>query len=167
MKSDYKVRVLFDSQVPDHCSIFGLSDTVNKWWQRKCDHKHHQKCDRCELLKITLYKIRSFIEQHQSDSGLRERLLYRLQQQAQCIEDWKTHLLRTVHQDHARIDILKNLDSETVMIQVDWAIKWLPMKYRESTVSILYFYLHYFIYIIIFNRKIILLKEDCLGTLLM
>jgi hypothetical protein len=138
LKSDYKVHVSCSSPVPDHCSVFALSDCTNKWWQQNCDHDHGQQCDRCELLKITLAKIRAFIEQHQTDTGLRDRLLYRVQQQVQCIEDWKAHLLRTVHQDQARTDVLNNLDCETVMIHVDWAMKWLPVKYRESSVTFSY-----------------------------
>ncbi|CAM4748031.1 unnamed protein product [Rotaria magnacalcarata] len=133
LKSDYKVHVSSESNVPDHCSTFALSDITSKCWQRNCDHDHDQQCDRCELLKITLAKLRAFIEQYQTDTAVCDRLLYRVQQQVQDIKEWKAHLLRTIHQDQARIDILHNLDSETVMIQVDWAMKWLPVKYREST----------------------------------
>jgi hypothetical protein len=79
-----------------------------------------------------------FIEQYQTDLCLRDRLLHRFKQQIQYIDDWKAHLLRTIHQDQARVDILDNLDHETAMIQVDWAMKWLPTKYRESTVSLLH-----------------------------
>ncbi|CAF4127583.1 unnamed protein product, partial [Rotaria magnacalcarata] len=135
LKSDYKVHISSDSPVPDHCSAFALSDTVNKCWQHSCDHDHDKKCDRCELLETALCKIRAFIEQYQTDAGLRDRLIYRVQQQVQYIEEWKAHLLRTVHQDQARIDILNDLDNETVMIHVDWAMKWLPVKYRESTAN--------------------------------
>ena len=135
LKTDYTVHVSSSSNVADHCSIFALSDINNKYWQQACDHNHNQQCDRCELLKITLAKIRIFIEQHQPDVGQRDRLLYRIQQQIQCIEDWKIHLLRTIHQDQARIHVLNNLDYETVMIYIDWAMKWVPVKYRESTVS--------------------------------
>ncbi|CAF4609071.1 unnamed protein product, partial [Rotaria magnacalcarata] len=110
--------------VPDHCSIYALSDAANKCWYQACDHNHDQQCDRCELLKITLAKIRTYIEEYQTDIAIRDRLLYRVQQQVRYIEDWKAHLLRTVHQDQSRIDILNNLDDETIMIHVDWAMKW-------------------------------------------
>jgi hypothetical protein len=75
------------------------------------------------------------IEQHQTDPLLRDRLLFRVRQQVRCIEEWKAHQLRTVHQDQARTFVLRNLDDETVMVHIDWAMKWLPVKYRESTVS--------------------------------
>ncbi|CAF4541313.1 unnamed protein product, partial [Rotaria sp. Silwood2] len=137
LKTDYKVHISRSSPVPDHCSIYALSDASDKCWYQACDHNHDQQCDRCELLKITLAKIRTYIEEYQKDVSIRDRLLYRVQQQIRCIEDWKAHLLRTIHQDQSRIDILNNLDEETVMIHVDWAMKWLPVKYRESTVNFL------------------------------
>lgn len=135
LKTDYKVHISCDSPVPDHCSTFALSDSTDKCWKKKCEHEHDQRCDRCELLKSTLAKIPVLIEQYQTDFALRDRLLYRVRQQIQCIIDWKAHQLRVVHQDQARIDVLNNLDDESVMIHVDWAMKWLPVKYRESTVS--------------------------------
>ncbi|CAF1460275.1 unnamed protein product, partial [Rotaria sordida] len=135
LKSDYKVHISCNSPVPDHCSVYALSDAADKCWYQACDHNHDQQWDRCELLKNTLAKIRKYIEEYQSDAAIRDRLLYRVQQQIQCIEDWKAHLLRTIHQDQSRIAILNNLNDETIMIHVDWAMKWLPVKYRESTVS--------------------------------
>ncbi|CAF3317413.1 unnamed protein product [Rotaria sp. Silwood2] len=137
LKTDYKVHISRSSPVPDHCSIYALSDASDKCWYQACDHNHDQQCDRCELLKITLAKIRTYIEEYQKDVSIRDRLLYRVQQQIRCIEDWKAHLLRTIHQDQSRIDILNNLDDETVMVHVDLAMKWLPVKYRESTVNFL------------------------------
>lgn len=48
------------------------------------------------------------------------------------IEAWKAHLLRSVNQDEARLDTLTKLDSKSVLIVLDWAMKYLPRKYRES-----------------------------------
>ncbi|CAF3081707.1 unnamed protein product, partial [Rotaria sp. Silwood2] len=39
-----------------------------------------------------------FIQQYQTDSAQRDRLTHQMQQQVQYIEEWKAHLLRTVHQ---------------------------------------------------------------------
>jgi len=135
LKSDYKVHISQSSSVPDHCSTFALSDLNNHCWKEACDHDHNEQCDRCEQLKNTFAQIHKLIEQYQSDDILRKRLLYKFKQQIKFIDEWKSHLLRTVHQDQARIHVLKHLDYETVMIYVDWAMKWLPLKYRESTVN--------------------------------
>ena len=135
LKTDYKVHISCQSSVGDHCSTFALSDPADKDWQQKCDHQHDQQCDRCELLNNTLQRIETLIEQLHNDPLIRDRLLFRVRQQVRYIDEWKAHQLRTVHQDQARTFVLKNLDDDSVMIHIDWAMKWLPVKYRESTVS--------------------------------
>ncbi len=59
-------------------------------------------------------------------------LLYCYHQAAQAIESWKSHLLRFVQQDRARTDILQLLDASSVLITQDWAMKFLPQKFRET-----------------------------------
>ena len=41
-------------------------------------------------------------------------------------------LLRSANQDHCRLDILKQFDETSVLIVLDWAMKYLPRKFRES-----------------------------------
>lgn len=122
---------MLQSTVPDHCSTFALSDSNEKAWQQKCDHFHADRCDRCELLNETFYAIELCIGEV-NNLTIRERLLHRLQFHAKTIREWKAHQLRVVHQDRARATLLKNLDAETVFIYIDWAMKWLPMQYREA-----------------------------------
>lgn len=45
---------------------------------------------------------------------------------------WKAHLLRAINQDEARLDILRALNPSSVLVVLDWAMKWVPKKYRES-----------------------------------
>lgn len=49
-----------------------------------------------------------------------------------AIQSWKCHIIRSANQDQARTDALQLLDHETVLIVNDWAMKFLPRKYRES-----------------------------------
>jgi len=51
---------------------------------------------------------------------------------AEAIQSWKAHQLRSVRQDTARTDVLDSLDDSSVFITQDWAMKFLPQKYRES-----------------------------------
>ena len=44
----------------------------------------------------------------------------------------EAHQLRSVRQDQARIDCLNLLDDASVLVTQDWAMKFLPTKYRES-----------------------------------
>ena len=48
------------------------------------------------------------------------------------INAWKSHLIRCVNHDQARVDLLQNLDRSSVFLVQDWAMKYLPTKYRES-----------------------------------
>ena len=49
-----------------------------------------------------------------------------------AINAWKSHILRSTNQDQARLDALEKLDEKTVLIVNDWAMKFLPQRYRES-----------------------------------
>ena len=53
-------------------------------------------------------------------------------QAVQAILSWKAHQLRSVRQDAARTVCLSALNESTVLITQDWAMKFLPMKYRET-----------------------------------
>ncbi|KXJ23561.1 hypothetical protein AC249_AIPGENE12379 [Exaiptasia diaphana] len=59
-------------------------------------------------------------------------LPYCYQTAVQAIDSWKAHLLRSDKQDKARTDILDALDENSVLITQDWAMKFLPQKYRET-----------------------------------
>ena len=50
----------------------------------------------------------------------------------QEIQAWKSHQLRSVRQDAARTSALESLDDSSVLITQDWAMKFLPLKYRET-----------------------------------
>lgn len=62
----------------------------------------------------------------------RDEAFYLYQSATQAIHAWKCHLLRNVRQDQARLDALDLLDERTVLLVNDWAMKFIPQKYRES-----------------------------------
>ena len=59
-------------------------------------------------------------------------LRYTYHMAEEAIRSWKAHQLRSVRQDRARTDILATLEDSSVLITQDWAMKFLPQKYRES-----------------------------------
>lgn len=61
-----------------------------------------------------------------------EDLLYKHSESVKAIQSWKAHQLRSVIQDAARTVCLGALNESTVLITQDWAMKFLPVKYRES-----------------------------------
>lgn len=43
---------------------------------------------------------------------------------------WKAHQLRSIQQDEARTSLLENLQTSSVVITQDWAMKFLPQRNR-------------------------------------
>ena len=62
----------------------------------------------------------------------RDDMEYEISEARQNIQAWKAHLLRSINQDAARHEILENLDAKSVFLTMDWAMKFLPRKFRES-----------------------------------
>ena len=63
--------------------------------------------------------------------GQRARSQYDHKQATNSILLWKAHLLRTVVQEKAKQDVLTNLNKASTLLIMDWAMKFLPMKFRE------------------------------------
>jgi len=62
----------------------------------------------------------------------REELQHDLSCAAQSIEDWKAHVLLSVHQDAAKSEIIDNLNPSQVLLITDWAMKFIPTSFRET-----------------------------------
>ena len=129
------MHVAKTSTVPDHCRQHALSDPCDKDYQSACDHTHQDTCHRCEELTAVLHEIDEGIQRMSSNNvseDTREELFFVSDQSRQNILAWKAHLLRSINQDDARLDILDSLDETSVLLIEDWAMKFLPRKYRES-----------------------------------
>ena len=44
----------------------------------------------------------------------------------------ETHILRSINQEEAKQDLLKNKDPSEALIIMDWAMKFLQLKHREK-----------------------------------
>ena len=51
---------------------------------------------------------------------------------ASSIEDWRSHILRSIHQDAAKSEINDNLKPSHVLLIMDRAIKFIPTSFRET-----------------------------------
>ncbi|CAF3420316.1 unnamed protein product [Rotaria socialis] len=132
LKSDYKVHVTKSSTIADHCATFALSDKLDKDFQQMCDHEHNDTCDECDILQPTFDEIKHDIGNSTADTQLSARLLAKFMSHEEAINVWKSHLLRAINQDLCREEILSTLADDSVYIHMDWAMKWLPEKYREG-----------------------------------
>lgn len=117
------------STVKDHCRRFALSDPNDKSFQSPCSHKLTENCEQCDSLDNVMNEIKKAVvrlgESRACDSSLveiKEELLFIVGMSKQDITSWKAHLLRSVNQDEARVDIIDKLDETSVLLVQDWAI---------------------------------------------
>ena len=121
------------SHVPDHCSVFALSDKSDADLRKQCDHTHDEVCNQCHALTVALKDIEEAVRTAAFDLREdQEESLYLCQSAMNAIEAWKSHQMRTVRQDQARIDTFELLNEESILVVSDWAMKFLPQMYRES-----------------------------------
>ena len=118
--------------VPDHCRAYAMSYPEDVIYITVCDHEHDAKCDRCELLPTVFSEIKTAVSNVDCSAEERDEMEYEISQSIQSIQAWKAHLLRAINQDAARHEILENLDTQSVFIVMDWAMKFLPRKFRKS-----------------------------------
>ena len=62
---------------------------------------------------------------HNLATTVREELEFCVKNAKTAVMAWKAHLLRSVNQDEARVQVLEELDETSVFIVQDWAMKYL------------------------------------------
>ena len=135
LKTDFRVHCQAkDSTCADHCRNFALSDPVEPDFQNPCPHQHIDVCDECQGLKKVLQEIELNIKGSSwtAYSSEQQDLLYDFEQAQSDIMAWKAHILRSINQEEAKQDALKNADPESAILIMDWAMKFIQMKYREK-----------------------------------
>ncbi|CAG2218847.1 unnamed protein product [Mytilus edulis] len=131
MKTDFRLHVQESDMCADHCIKWSLSDPKDENFQSKCNHTHSLHCDRCQILKEIELKLKILIANFE-DTDLKEEHTKRLSDATTQIYNWKSHIVRTVNQDRFRINMLESLETHQAMLVMDWAMKFLPLKYREK-----------------------------------
>ena len=81
------------------------------------------------LYSMKIQKVLGCIECSEEEQN---EMDYEISQSKQSIQAWKAHLLRAINQDAARPEILETLNKQSVLMVMDWAMKFLPRKFRES-----------------------------------
>ena len=61
--------------------------------------------------------------------------MYDIEKSSNAIVQWKAHIMRSVNQESAKQDILTKLDQSSCLIVMDWAMKFLQLRYREKQVT--------------------------------
>ena len=129
----FQVHISTSSRVADHCRPYALSDASDGDSITECDHEHDLKCDRCELIASIFEDVESTLKDLSAiDNEEKNEMEDVITQSNKNIMAWKGHLLRDINQDEVRLNLLRDLDSDSALVVLDWAMKFLPRKYRES-----------------------------------
>ena len=67
-----------------------------------------------------------YSQEHQDD------FLYDIEKSSEAIVKWKAHIMRSMNQEHAKQDILAKLDQSSCLVVMDWAMKFMQLRYREK-----------------------------------
>ncbi|CAF4814411.1 unnamed protein product [Rotaria sp. Silwood2] len=131
VKSDYKVHVARSSNIVDHCCIYALSDPEKHDFAQCRDHEHDESCAECSNLTGTLNEIERLLEETEKDKELLHRTLKKFRSYREVVEAWKAHLLTSINQDLCRENLLDKLSNNEIYLNLDWTMKFLPIKSRE------------------------------------
>ena len=67
-----------------------------------------------------------------SNDEKQEKLQHDLEAAIPKLEMWKSHVIRSVHQDAAKTAVVDALTETEALLIMDWAMKFLPTSYRET-----------------------------------
>ena len=136
IKTDYKAHCQEDdSSCADHCTMFALSDPEDEAFQVKCADQHTLVCDNCQNLKSTLEELGNKLRSNRHFSytqDIKEELIHDYEEAKDRINKWKAHILHSINQEKAKQQILENMDETSVLLVIDWTMKFQQIRFREK-----------------------------------
>ena len=108
-------------------------DPFDKDFSEECNHQHNERCSQCEALNNVLVRIENMVHSaafHSEED--KDEASYLSTTSVNAISSWKSQQLRSVHQNQARLDARNALDKHSALDVSDWAMKFIPQRYRES-----------------------------------
>lgn len=136
LKTEYKIHCkIEEDECADHCRKFALSDSLDKDFQCSCSHQHNVVCPKCDDLKKLFVDMKALIDSLSTrfySHDQKDDLTYDLVEAEKQIFEWKGHILRSINQETAKEEIVENLNENSALIVMDWAMKFLQLKYREK-----------------------------------
>jgi len=137
-KSSYCAHCRDDTEnlCADHCREYALSDTQCVGFTSPCTHAHSEQCENCDLLRNTMSSILPEVRESHDvqfySIDQQEDLLYDAVQVQNSFLQWKAHTLRAANQDRVKTNAVKSFQYDTILVVMDWAMKFTQTKYREK-----------------------------------
>ncbi|CAC5418232.1 unnamed protein product [Mytilus coruscus] len=132
LKYEYKSHLNRLDGCTNHYTTMALGDPTEPKFSASCNHNHERQCEKCLMVESCLDMIHEKINQIEIPTTILEEMNFEMEMAEKNLMEWKKHLLRTVHQESARRNILKSLTSKQALVIMDWIMKFLPFQYRET-----------------------------------
>ncbi|PFX12689.1 hypothetical protein AWC38_SpisGene23309 [Stylophora pistillata] len=138
LKTDFKSHVGPEERCVDHCTGFSLSDPHNDAFAQCCNHIHDMSCSSCSQLDEVLSNVMSMINSPKLTLTDEEQsqVTFDVAHAVEAITSWKAHMLRTVNQEQAKEETLGALNYQSVLVIMDWAMKYLPQRCIQDWFSV-------------------------------
>lgn len=90
-------------------------------------------CDTCQVLKDVLFELSTIVMEMKNEENKDEYNKIISDSITHIhVYNWKSHIVRAVNQDQFRLDTIEQLQEDQCLLIMDWAMKFLLMKYRET-----------------------------------
>ncbi|XP_070569139.1 uncharacterized protein [Ptychodera flava] len=137
LKLDYRRHLQQSSQCADHCIAYALSDPKAPKLTAQCTHDHDMMCLPCESIKTLCSDIRETLTDVNIPVHILDEVLFDLNIVSSDIEKWRAHIVRSLQQERAKHNILTLARGKDwiVVVFMDWAMKFVPQKFKETMVD--------------------------------
>ena len=90
----------------------------------------------CDETTSVLQKMQQIVKNNKTlgfySEDQKNDLLYDIQKSSEAIIQWKAHIVRSENQEYTKQDIIAKLDQISCLLVIDWAMKFLQLRYREK-----------------------------------
>lgn len=113
---------------------FSLNDKDLHFRNECCDHQHLSGCPKCLQLSDLLDEIKRRVQLLETENieDLYDEILLKTANAIDNIVEWKKHIVRSKNQLRAKNHVISSLDGSKAIVMLDWAMKFLPRKFREG-----------------------------------
>ncbi|XP_063397325.1 uncharacterized protein LOC134681606 [Mytilus trossulus] len=113
---------------------FSLNDKDLHFRNECCDHQHLSGCPKCLQLSDLLDEIKRRVQLLETENieDLYNEILFKTSNAIDNIVEWKKHIVRSKNQLRAKNHVISSLDGSKAIVMLDWAMKFLPQKFREG-----------------------------------
>lgn len=138
LDGEYQLKLKDDSRIADHNMKYALSDPKKLSFssfdkQSPVNEQIDLCCNMCDACKSVEHQIRQLVLEVKPEDPIdADEWLWLTNNAITDIHDWKAHQLRSFFSHKSLKLITQNMGNTDVLCVMDFAMKYLPVEYREN-----------------------------------